>query len=827
VIQAASIYVDVNRRTLERAWDMTLGPDLVISMLGSGAPFDGFHVGDRLTVIDGEGVSTLLDYRAALNRHRAGTTAHIVVIRGDGTRELSAMVGREPISAQFLLRHAAAVILIALGTVVAYFRFEDKAARLFFLSAVTLGVYFATLYKSMVGLVYLQILALTLAPGLILHLFFTFPKERWLVASRWWFVLYLPGLVLMGLTMRAFSESVAAGTGIWYSPSYAAMSNIGFAFLASTGVTGLILTGLTYAGTPQSLEKRQLQWVMWGLACAVAAAAVDILLTLSERHTQASDLSILGVIALAVAFALAILRHRLLDIEFVINHSAVYAVLTAVLVALYFLLVGLLSNALGVAVGTGGYTAVMFVSALVIGLLFNPVRDRIQTTIDKAFFPQKVDFQVALSQWSEELSTSIRFSELTQLLAKDVPQQLQIDCAALLVLDESERHLEALPGEDGEPTAVGGLGNPRSEKCDSQSLEISARDPFVVSLFLPGKVILIGEAQREDELQGQQDDRPPLGQDAPLSWIEAGVQVVLPLMSGRQLVGVYLLGRKLSGDIYQRGELDLLRTLANQAGVAIANARLYEQVSAISQEMEAKVQEQMKELREFVSVVYHELRTPMTSIRGYSELLLEGKAGLLEPKQKRYLGRIHSNVRRLANLVADLSDLSQIADGLLAVHPEPVDLREAAEETVGLFSGTIEEKGLQVEIDLSPGAEYVLGDAQRVVQILTNLVGNACRYTPAGGQIRIASYPADGLVEMTVQDTGIGIRQEDLDRIFDRFFRSDDPLVQEQPGMGLGLAIARSLVELHGSELWVKSQVGSGSTFGFHLPGVEADYGQR
>jgi signal transduction histidine kinase len=297
-------------------------------------------------------------------------------------------------------------------------------------------------------------------------------------------------------------------------------------------------------------------------------------------------------------------------------------------------------------------------------------------------------------------------------------------------------------------------------------------------------------------------------------------------MSGRQLVGVYLLGRKLSGDIYQRGELDLLRTLANQAGVAIANARLYEQISAFSQEMEGRVREQTKEMRDFVSVVYHELSTPMTSIRGYTDLLLEEKAGPLGPKQRRYLGTIRNNVHRLARLVADLSDLSRIAEGRLTIHPKPVDLREAVEETVGLLSGVIEDKGLQVKAELAPEAEHVLGDAQRVAQILTNLVGNACRYTPAGGQIEISSHQADGRVEITIQDTGIGIGQEDLEYIFDRFFRSDDPLVQEQPGMGLGLAITRSLVELHGSELWVSSQIGKGSTFGFHLPAAEATNGQ-
>jgi signal transduction histidine kinase len=298
--------------------------------------------------------------------------------------------------------------------------------------------------------------------------------------------------------------------------------------------------------------------------------------------------------------------------------------------------------------------------------------------------------------------------------------------------------------------------------------------------------------------------------------------VILPLVSAGQLVGIYLLGFKLSGDIYQRQELGLLRTLANQAAIAIANARLYEEVRAFSQELEGKVRERTKELRDFVSVVYHELSTPMTAIQGYTALLLDGKGGLLEEKQSRYLEAVARSVKRLMRLVGDLSDVSRIDDGRMTIHPEPVYLKKTVEEIIGSLSGIIEEKGLQIEIALEPGAEYVLGDPERVTQIFTNLISNACRYTPAGGRITIASSLMNGVAEMIVRDTGIGIPKEDLQRIFERFYRSPDPVVREQHGTGLGLAITKSLVELHESELWVDSRMGKGSTFGFSLPVAEA-----
>jgi signal transduction histidine kinase len=133
------------------------------------------------------------------------------------------------------------------------------------------------------------------------------------------------------------------------------------------------------------------------------------------------------------------------------------------------------------------------------------------------------------------------------------------------------------------------------------------------------------------------------------------------------------------------------------------------------------------------------------------------------------------------------------------------------------------EKGLQVNVSLAPDVAIVHGDPQRVMQILINLVSNACRYTPVGGQITISSCQVNGSAETTIHDTGIGIRKDELEHIFDRFYRSNDPMVRSQPGTGLGLSITKSLVELHGGRLWVESEVGKGSTFGFTLPITEVD----
>jgi signal transduction histidine kinase len=820
-LQAVSVYYDVSRHTLMRTADIAVDNSLVLIQLSPAAQEIGLKVGDQLLEIDGREIKTLLQYREALNRHDAGTAVSVQVQRGERTLEMSVLVRAQRLNMLFATFNLIAATFFLMGALVAFRRLEDEAARLFFLTALALGLYYALQNKEAVGLVYVLIFVLTLAPGLTFHFFLTFPRERWLVRRgnpAWWCLLYLPGLILMGMTMYAFSESVAAGTGIWYSSRYENLSNIAFAYLVVSAIFGLISVGYAYATTPHSIEKRQLQWIIWGLSCAIVAGIVDIILTLlGQQGGLLSELVLVGMLPLPVGFAFAILRYRLLDIDLVVNRSVVYGTLTATLMALYLLLVSIVANAVGVAAGSESYTVVVFLSALLIGLLANPVRARLQSVIDQTFFRRQLDYRHALSEWSRELSTSIRFADLAPLLLHEVPRQLMIDRAWLLVLSEDETCLEVMPTLDVIHDQA--VGRPAGAQAHA-GLPIAAQSAIAMELARPDRAWLLSNDEKEAaaELKGE---GMAAARGVPPAWEEAGARVVLPLVSGGRLVGVYLLGCKLSGDVYQSQELDLLRTLANQAAIAIANARLYEEIRAFSQELELKVRERTRELRDFVSAVYHELTAPITAIRGYVELLLTGKGGSLQGKQERYLGIVDRNVQRLMRLVSDLSDVSRIDDGRLTIHPQPIDLRLTVEETLNSLTGIIEEKGLQIAIILTPETTVVLGDPQRVVQILTNLVSNACYYTPAGGQITISASRVDGSVEMRVRDTGIGITREEMAHIFDRFYRSGHPVVQEQPGTGLGLAITKSLIELHGGNLWVDSQVGEGSTFGFTLPVAE------
>lgn len=225
---------------------------------------------------------------------------------------------------------------------------------------------------------------------------------------------------------------------------------------------------------------------------------------------------------------------------------------------------------------------------------------------------------------------------------------------------------------------------------------------------------------------------------------------------------------------------------------------------------------------EFVATVSHELRTPMTSIRGYVDVLLMGAAGALNDGQSHFLNIVKNNTERLNVLVNDLLDTSRIEAGRVTLSMQSVDLREVAEETVEelLRRSHDEGKPMAVALEADERLPYIIADPERIRQVVGNLMDNAYNYTSANGSITIRLHRVDNMVQVSVKDTGIGIPPEQQARVFERFYRGEDPLVLATPGTGLGLSIVVQLVEMHNGKIWMESEgvPGRGSTFSFTVP---------
>ncbi len=291
-------------------------------------------------------------------------------------------------------------------------------------------------------------------------------------------------------------------------------------------------------------------------------------------------------------------------------------------------------------------------------------------------------------------------------------------------------------------------------------------------------------------------------------------QLTVPILRENRVIGVIALESK-EADTFKEENMDFVVRLADHAAIAIQNAMLFQQVQRAN---EAKT--------EFVSFVSHELKQPMTSMKGYIDLLTKGIGGPVNDNQMQFLKIIRSNVERMNRLVQDLLDISRIESGRLRLEIDKVQPEEVVSESVRAFEQEIKAKqqNLQVHIDAAAPLPAVEGDRGRLIQVLTNLVSNASKYTPENGDITIEVKPTtmddEAFVLWSVQDTGIGMTQEELERLFTKYFRSDNPMVRSVQGTGLGLVITQSIVELHGGQIWVESEPNEGSTFSFTIPVV-------
>ena len=222
---------------------------------------------------------------------------------------------------------------------------------------------------------------------------------------------------------------------------------------------------------------------------------------------------------------------------------------------------------------------------------------------------------------------------------------------------------------------------------------------------------------------------------------------------------------------------------------------------------------------DFISVVSHELRTPLTSIKGYTDLLLSGATGELTELQAEFLGIIQGSTTRLSNLINDILDISRIESGSIALRHEPIDYRRIVSDTLRLMKAAADEKQISIDAGLPENIPAVRGDADKVTQVLTNLVSNAIKYTPEGGWVKISLEVAgEASVTTCVADSGIGVAPEDQKKLFQKFFRADNSSTREAGGTGLGLVIAKTIIELLGGAIWVESDPGRGSRFYFTLP---------
>ncbi len=287
----------------------------------------------------------------------------------------------------------------------------------------------------------------------------------------------------------------------------------------------------------------------------------------------------------------------------------------------------------------------------------------------------------------------------------------------------------------------------------------------------------------------------------------AAIQLAVPIRREGHVTGLITLESQSTSRSFNQDDTAFVARLADRAAVAINNSSLYEEIHRIN---DAKSQ--------FISLVAHELRVPMTSIKGYADLMSKGLAGPLNDQQQNFMGVILRNLDRMSVLIRDLSDINRIESGNMQFELGRFDLHLVIKDVIGSLREAMASRQQTYTTEFAPQLPDVFADRTRIGQVLTNLISNAHKYTPDGGHITVQTIVQDGFVRVDVADTGIGIREEEQEKLFSQFFRSEDSAVRTQVGWGLGLSIVKMMVEAQGGQISFESQYGQGSTFRFTIP---------
>jgi signal transduction histidine kinase len=288
--------------------------------------------------------------------------------------------------------------------------------------------------------------------------------------------------------------------------------------------------------------------------------------------------------------------------------------------------------------------------------------------------------------------------------------------------------------------------------------------------------------------------------------------LAVPLIREGHLLGGLTVIRKATG-AFALDTIELLQTFATQSSLAIQNARLFLEIADKSRQLEVASQHKS----EFLANMSHELRTPLNAIIGFSEVLTDRMFGELNEKQEEYLKDIYASGTHLLSLINDILDLSKIEAGRMELELTDFHLPTALDNALTLVRERAGRRSIALQMSVDERLGEIRADERKVRQVVLNLLSNAIKFTPEGGRIEVQAAPKDGEVEVSVSDTGVGIASEDREAIFEEF-RQVGTAEKKAEGTGLGLTLCRKFIELHGGRIWVKSQVGAGSTFTFTIP---------
>ena len=554
------------------------------------------------------------------------------------------------------------------------------------------------------------------------------------------------------------------------------------------------------------ITKVQLYHLRLGAVTAIAPIVVLGAILPLFTESELSNVGPLFSIAFLFFAGVAMVRHRLFDIKLAAVRTVAYALSVVVLASIYYSVAYIVSLALfgGEMTSNVSLSPINVIIALILVFIFQPIKLFFDKVTDTIFYRDNYKSEDFFAEFGSLLASTTDLRGLLERASDQIAATFKAEQAFfhLYYTNVTKHHMSA-----------GTRGHAKLPGYDSQLLDdyfLNKKDKIVLTDFLEDKKI-------QHMLQSHK------------------IALVMPLRHSDKITGYVMLGDHLGG-YYAERDMTVLTSVSNELIIAIQNALSLHEVKELNATLQQRIDVATKELRssnaqlrhldevkdEFISMASHQLRTPLTSVKGYISMLLDGDVGTVTPQQQKVLSEAYNSSERMVRLIADFLNVSRLQTGKFIIEKTRVDVKKLVEHEVANLKIMASSRDMTLDLTVPENALWLEADEAKLREVVMNFIDNAMYYSPAGSLIKIELKQRGDTLEFTVKDKGIGVPEAEQAQLFHKFYRATNARRQRPDGTGVGLYLARRVMTAHGGKMIFASREGKGSTFGFSLPFAKA-----
>ncbi len=691
---------------------------------------------------------------------------------------------------------------IILGLIVYFRNPKAEINRSFFIVSIFLSLWgISSLISDSTGNYELSRITSQLAYGLSFLAFvaiwlfsIAFSGRNKKLGNSWIVLISIPLTILFSTTLVYDLTSINSyETGILYTP---------YVVLVASLLLFSIKNFVYATKNGKGKQKNQAQIILFGLGvlsffALMTNAVLPVLINInSDKITRIGPLFTL---IFAGILAFAILKHKLFDIRLVVVRALGYVLAISLIAFLSFeslLAINYLIEQRNLSESL--QAAILVIVSMLLAVSFGPFKRFFDRVTSRLFYRDAYETQELLNEFNKAIVSTIDTSRLLPRAGVVIEKYLKPEWVAFVLRNSDEDKVRII--SEKKPINLHSIEKIRSYIKNDQT-----------KMFVTD--ITEDNSQLKDSLQ------------------QADMGVISRVTTDVRIEGsgYILMGYKKSGNMYNSQDIGALEILSNELAIAIQNALQFEEIQKFNATLQDKVDSATRQLKqnndklkqmdetkdEFISMASHQLRTPLTSVKGYLSMVLEGDAGELNDMQKRMLSQAFTSSQRMVYLIADLLNVSRLRTGKFIIESTPISLIDLVEGEVSQLQETAQSRGLDLEFNKPDNITTLMLDETKIRQVVMNFIDNAIYYTPKGGKIIVKLTETESSVELTVEDNGMGVPKHEQHNLFSKFYRAGNARKARPDGTGLGLFMAKKVIVAQGGGIIFRSTEGKGSTFGF------------